>query len=207
MATLAGNSLVQGMRGLLGGLVFRDIRGKTVVTTKPDIPRSRKQTELQRLYRSKFRDASRYAKSMMRDPAMKEFYWKKAKKLKLPNAYTAAITAYMRKTKVESISTKHYTGKAGQSIFIVARKKDFTVGEVNVTITTKAGQEIEKGQATKTSSGEWIYKSTVNTTAPEELTINVDTQDSMGNITHAKRTSANSVFSYYGWKNTPVMAS
>jgi phosphoribosylformylglycinamidine (FGAM) synthase PurS component len=204
MAILAGNSPVQGMRGLLGGLVFRSFRGLTVVTTAPSPPpRSRKQTELQQLYRSKFRDASRYAKALMRDPATKAQYKKKAEKMKLPNAYTAAIAEYMRKTKVESIDTRRYTGKAGGSIAVVARKKDFAVETVQVTITTKAGVEVEKGQAVQNSSGAWIYKSTADTTALEGYIITVDTKDRQGNTTRATHHPGHRPECYHGWKVNP----
>lgn len=206
MATLSGNSPVQGMKGPLGGLVFRSYHGKTVVTTKPSIPRSRKQSECQQVNRSKFRDASRYAKTMMRDDAMKEYYSRKARKMKLPNAYTAAITDYMRKTKVEIISTKHYTGKAGGHIVVVAHKKDFAVAEVHVTVTTKSGQETESGPAIKNASGEWIYKSTINTAVLEEQVIKVDTKDAHGNITHATHRPGYKPSCTYGWRNIPPRA-
>lgn len=49
----------------------------------------------------------------MEDPALKAYYWRKAQKLKLPNAYTAALTDYMRKGKIESVNRKKYTGKIG----------------------------------------------------------------------------------------------
>jgi hypothetical protein len=201
MATLSDNSLVQGMQGSLGGRVFRSYHGKTVVSAKPSITRSRKQSELQQLNRSKFGDASRYAKTMMHDDAMREYYSKKARKMKLPNAYTAAITDYMRKIKVEIISTKHYTGKAAGGIVIVAHKKDFTVSEVHVTVTTKSGQEVERGPAIRNTSGEWIYKSTINCAVLEEQIIKVDTKDSHGNITHATHQPGYKPVCTYSWGN------
>jgi hypothetical protein len=204
MATLSGNSPVQGMKGSLGELVFRSYHGKTVVTTKPSILRSSKQSELQQLNRFKFRDASRYAKTMIRDDAMKEYYSRKAKKMKLPNAYTAAITDYMRKIKVEIISTKHYTGKAGGRIVIVAHKKDFTISEVQVTITTRSGNTIESGRAIRNTSGEWIYKNTINATVLEEQIIKVDTKDSHGNITHATHRPGYKPFCTYSWEDVPL---
>lgn len=201
MAVLAGNSPLQGMRGLVGGLVFRSYEGMTVVAEAPSAPpRSRKRTELQELYLSRFGDASRYATALTRDPVMKALYRKKAKKMKLSNAYTAAVAEYLRKTKVESIDTRRYTGKAGGSIAVVARKKDFVVDSVQVTITTKAGVEVEKGQAVQNSSEKWIYKSTTDTTAMEGCIITVDTKDKQGNTTHARHHPGYEPFCLYGWK-------
>jgi hypothetical protein len=190
---VTNSPLVQGMTGVVGGLLFRNVQGKTVVSTCPsELTRWQKsrQSERQRRNRDRFREASDYAKKMMRDPSMrdmKEYYWQKARKLKLPNGYTAAVADFMRKTKIQSVNTKRYTGKPGSSISITAQKKDFVVQEVNITLTTKEGQEIEKGAATRTTTGEWIYTSTVPVSAPESITILVETRDRMRNKTFATR--------------------
>jgi hypothetical protein len=146
------NSLMQGISGALGTLLFRNVQGRIIVSARPSaLSRSRKlrQSPVQKLNRDRFREASRYAKQMMSDPAMSEHYWQIARKLKLPNGYTAAIADYMRKTKVESVNTKRSLGKAGGRILITARKKDFPIAKINVTLTTKEGKEIEKGRAAK----------------------------------------------------------
>ena len=111
MALLASNSPLQGMRGSLGGLVFRSFNGKTVVSAEPYIRRikPKDQTDRQRQTRSNFKEATQYAKKILRDDRMREHYQRQARKLKLPNAYTAAITEYMRKNK--PANTTH-TGKA-----------------------------------------------------------------------------------------------
>ncbi len=82
--------------------MFRVIDGKTVVSAynKPDKRKmKRRETELQRLYRSRFAEASRYAKEVLRDIDTYEYYKRKAKKLGVGSAYTAVITDFMRKGK------------------------------------------------------------------------------------------------------------
>lgn len=196
MATLASKSLIQGMRGMLGGLVFRTVGDRTIVSYRPSFPRSRKESPLQHLNRSRFRDASRYAHAMMRDKAKKEYYWQKARQMKLPNAYTAAITDFMRNIRIQSIDPGQHTGNGGGKIVIEAHKKNFAVDQVNVTIATKAGLEIETGKAVRNASGKWIYKC-VNITDQKELVIIAGAMDHLGKTTFAKHISGDKPFAYY----------
>jgi hypothetical protein len=110
----------------------------------------------------KFREATLYAKGAMKDPVKKEFYWKRAKKLKLPNAYTAAITDYMRKAEIKKIDTKAYHGNAGDKITIDAVKKGFPIAEMSVTLLDKNGQRIESGNAVQNNTGQWVYRTTMS---------------------------------------------
>jgi hypothetical protein len=122
MAFVNTNPLVNGLSGMLGNtLVFKNYYGKTIVASRPRSPK--KQSESQKANRSKFRDATLWARAELRDPARKTYYQKKARQLKLPNAYTAAITDYMRKptvTKATSANKTTYT----------VQKKDFALKQV-----------------------------------------------------------------------------
>jgi hypothetical protein len=135
----------------------------------------------------------------MRDTAKKEYYWQKAREMKLPNAYTAAITDFMRNTRIHSIDISRYTGKAGGSIVIDAHRKNFTIGEVNVTIGTKTGLEIESGKAVRNNSGKWVYKCTVNTVDPKELIIVAGAMDFLGKTMHARYSSDGKPIGIRGW--------
>ena len=196
MAILTNNSPIQGMRGMLGRLVFRTVGDRTIVSCRPSFPRSRKESPLQNLNRSRFREASQYAHAMMRDTAKKEYYWQKAREMKLPNAYTAAITDFMRKIRIQSIDASRDTGNAGGSIVIEAHKKNFTVNEVNVTLATKAGLEIETGKAVRNAAGKWIYKP-VNIAGQKALVIIAGAMDHLGKTTFAKHVSGDKPFAYY----------
>ena len=118
-------------RGGLGKVVcFKQMYGKTVMTNYPrkvEIPRE-KQSAAQRGTRDNFRDASAYAKQVLKDPAQKAYYEKKKKQLGLYSAYQAAITDYMRKLRLESVNMKKYTGKVGGQIMMTVRKKDSEPG-------------------------------------------------------------------------------
>jgi hypothetical protein len=109
MATIKNNSLTAGLRGMIGDtIVFRQVRGKTIMSNRPRKPQY--QSELQRVNRLRFREATAFARSAMRDPEKKEYFRRQARKLRLPNAYTAAITAYLRKTNVNGATPVNYNG-------------------------------------------------------------------------------------------------
>ena len=126
MAIIACNPLINGLSGMLGKtVVFKNLRGKTIMANRPARPQ--KQSEQQRTNRSRFKAATAFAKAAMLDPDKKAYYWKKAKKLKLPNAYTAAITDYMRKP-VMTVLSKSPNG----DVHAVVSKKDFPLKKVEV---------------------------------------------------------------------------
>src|SRR5918995_4808093 len=101
MATVVNNDLVRGFRGKFGNdVVFKTMRGKTFASPPARRPVKKKESEAQRNTRSTFRKAAEWAQITLLNPEKKTYYQQRAKALKLPNAYTAAITDYMRKPKV-----------------------------------------------------------------------------------------------------------
>lgn len=135
MAILKNNMLVKGFSGKVGDMiVFRNLRGKTILSNKAKPPK--KQSDLQKANRSKFREASCYAKRILRtDPEKKIYYQKMAKKLKLPNAYTAAIADYMRSVKVEELKINKREGQATYQIY----KNNFRITNADVQVHDEAG--------------------------------------------------------------------
>jgi len=132
MATVAHNPIINGLSGMLGKtIVFKNFGNKTIVAsyTKP-----KKQSARQKENRSKFRDASCWAKFILEDPERKAYYQKKARKLHLPNAYTAAIADYMRKPTVEKLN-----GRQGTTTFRVY-KKDFSIAKTEVNLVSANGE-------------------------------------------------------------------
>ena len=180
MATVTFNAITKGFAGSLGNLVFRQVYGKTIVTGKPRMPR--KQSEQQRQNRLKFKHASAWAKSTVSNPEKKAYYTRMAKKLKLPNAYTAAISDYMRKGDIKEIDTRFYKGKAGDIIRIKTHKKDFVVNTVKLTLYDDAGNVIESANATA-KNGYFLYKA--STTLPEKIPVklHVSLPDHRMNVT------------------------
>lgn len=125
MATVSNNIILKGFRGRLGDmLVFKTMRGKTHVSMPARKPDKKKESAAQRNTRVTFRQATEWAHRILLDPEQKAYYQKRAKAMKLPNAYTAAITDYMRKPNISK--TQH-----GETITYRIAKRDFKLKGVN----------------------------------------------------------------------------
>jgi hypothetical protein len=79
------------------------VYGKTVVSRRPGKQDPAKQSEARKKTRSNFKEASAWAKSVLRDPQRKEYYKQRAREWDLTNAYIAAIKDYIR----NPVVTKH----------------------------------------------------------------------------------------------------
>ncbi|MBT1703239.1 hypothetical protein [Chryseosolibacter indicus] len=154
MATIRLNPMVKEMRGKLGGIMFRKVNGTTILSVKPSTPK--KQSEQQKANRDKFKEATVYAKFITKDPQKKAYYQQKAKKLKVSNAYTAAITEYMRKGEIKEITVKKTNNKPGKTIGIKVSKKDFNVNKVRVTMVDENGFVLATSLADKKSSNDFM---------------------------------------------------
>ena len=180
MAVVKDNVFINGISGKLGKqLVFKHWNGKTFVCvkSKPTTKESLKQKE----NRSKFKKASIFARIMMDDPAKKAEYKKIAKELKLPNAYTAAVTEYMRKPDIQEVDTTNYSGKANEEIKVKVKKKGFEVEEVQVIIMDKEGKVVEEGKAKKGVANHWIYSTLVDLVERESLQIIIRAKERTNN--------------------------
>jgi hypothetical protein len=181
MARSINNILTKGLSGMIGKqIVFRTWNGKTFISVAPKKPK--KQSAVQKENRSKFKRATTYAKSMMKDPVKKAEYKEIAKELQLPNAYTAAITDYMRNPQIEALDLASYSGKADEEIKVTARKKGFEIQEVEVTIVDQNGEAIEEGRAVKGLDNEWIYRTTTNNEEKGPAKFLIKVRDRTGNI-------------------------
>ena len=181
MAQSINNILTKGLSGMVGGqIVFRSWKGKTFVSVAPKKPK--KQSLLQKENRSRFRMATAFAKRMMKDPAKKIEYKALADKMNLPNAYTAAITEYMRKPEINEVDTTGYSGKEKEEIKVSATKKGFELQEVEVVIIDKDGVIIENGKASLGSDLIWTYRTTSAMEEKEGVQFLIKARDRTGNV-------------------------
>jgi hypothetical protein len=181
MARSTNNLLTKGLSGMVGKqIVFRTWNGKTFISVAPKRPK--KQSPIQKENRTKFKRATIYAKSMMKDPVKKAEYKEIARKLQLPNAYTAAITDYMRNPQIEELDLATYSGKADEEIKVTVSKKWFEIQEVEVIAVGKNGEVIEEGKAKKGLANVWTY--TMNNDIEEKETAKflIRVRDKTGNI-------------------------
>jgi hypothetical protein len=128
---IATSSLHRGFRGATGDFLFRTYNGKTVVSPRP-VYRNETNTEARRKARDHFRDATFYAHNAMERVKERSYYTQKAKQLKLPNAYTAAITDYLRKAKARTITRSGFAARKGEVIWIRVSKSVFRINRIVV---------------------------------------------------------------------------
>ncbi len=154
MAIIKNNPIIDGISGMLGkSIVFKQVRGKTVMCNRP--PKPSTESDQQKENRDRFRKASQWAKTILLDPDQKAYYQKKARKLKLPNAYTAAIANYMRSAKVMQVNQY-----ADKTTFVI-EKKGFDLAQVDIVVSNGAGEK-EMRTLPKGESFFWLHPSELN---------------------------------------------
>ena len=161
MAIVKNNVIIEGVSGKIGNHVFKQVRGKTIICNPA--PKPQKQSEPQKETRDRFRKASEWAKNILLDADQKTYYLKKAKKLKLPNAYTAAIADYMRSAKVMEVN--QYDDK---TTFVI-HKKGFDVNKIDVVVSKDSG-ETETRTLPRGESNFWLHSSELHAGAVVMIT-------------------------------------
>jgi hypothetical protein len=165
MAIVATNIIIDGLSGKLGrSLVFRTLHGKTFVSQAARKPDKKKETPAQRETRSNFREATEWARTILRDPEKKAYYKQRARVLKLPNAYTAAITAYMRKPKIVK------TRQRGTVMYSID-KPGFFLRDVNTVIIQANGKQPRL--VTRKENNTWFVTYTSNGCTDSSLALTI----------------------------------
>lgn len=179
MAVVVGNSPLKDLSGSIDELVFKRYKDKTVVTRKPTRKR-KKNSPLQQLRCDKFKDAARYARTVLRDPVKREHYRKLAVKLKKHCAYNVIISEYMLSINLETKGAKP-SGKGKTRIVLTATKKAFKVKQVEMKITSPTGNPLATGAARQINSTDWVY--TPDIPLPQTCTLVVTATDALNQTT------------------------
>jgi hypothetical protein len=154
MAIVKNNAIIEGISGMVGkSIVFKQVRGKTIMCNRP--PKPSTESDQQKENRDRFRKASQWAKTVLQDPEQKAYYQKKAHKLKLPNAYTAAIADYMRSAKVKQVNQY-----ADRTTFFI-QKKDFDLAQIDIVV-NKDSDKKETRTLPKGESFFWLHPAELN---------------------------------------------
>jgi hypothetical protein len=151
MAISRNNPLTKGASGMIGNsIVFRTWNGKTYMYNRPSKPKT--QSAAQKENRTKFSRAVAFSKKMMAVPEKKAEYTEIAKRENLPNAYTAAVTEYMRKPEILEVDQS-----SDKEIKVIAKKKGFAIKEVEVVLIGETGEVIQEGTAVRGLADDWIF--------------------------------------------------
>ena len=162
MARVKKNVLTQGLSGKLGKqLVFRQVGERTIVASLPG-PWVKPFTEPQQVHHQQFKEAIKYAKSVIADPEKKAGY--KAAAINGMSAFNFAVSDYMNLPVILELDLSGYTGEIGSSIRIKAID-NFKVVSVSVSIFKADDTLVETGQAIRSSNGlDWFYTSAYQNT-------------------------------------------
>ena len=94
MAKATNQSILRGIEGKVGDLVMRTINNRTVVAKAPKRRTKKSLREVEN--HTVFQSAAAFAVEAMRNPKLKIHFKNVAKKRRLPNAYTAALSVKLK---------------------------------------------------------------------------------------------------------------
>jgi hypothetical protein len=185
MARAKLNPTIEELRGAIGEIVFKRVRGKIIATKKPVFSKEQKPSAKQLANRQRFREAAAYAKVAQKDPVLRPIYEPVARQRQVA-VYTVALRDHRNAPKIKHIYLWGYQGQPGEQIAIQA-KDDFGLAELQVRLTTPDGTVVEGGQALedKPHSGFWLYTTTVAAVAGSTLRVEVEGADYAGNRVRA----------------------
>jgi hypothetical protein len=179
MAHSRTNLITLGFSGKLGNqVIFRNINGQTVMSNFPG-RKHKKAVGKQVETCHRFREASQYAKAVLKNPEMLAAYRAKAKTGQ--TAYNVAVADYLTSPVVTGIDTSTYHGHAGDKITVSA-KDNFRVKEVIVMIMGPVGEKLEQGACIPgVSEVHWHYTAQTNMENTSGLTARAFVKDYPGN--------------------------
>ena len=200
MATLSPSSILYGASGKLGGVVFRQVNGKTVVQAANES--NVKRSALQLMFNDKMRMASAHAKAALRDPVVRAHYEKKMKRLNVSSPYTAACTDFLRNGCIDKVDTSKYD--KGQ-IVVMASKADLGFEEVTVKLSTQKDGQVIKGKAVRKEHGLWLFRRTALGAWPslEDAIITIEARDKTGNVTRVVQEREKVIEKFHDWPGAP----
>ena len=167
---------IAGFSGAMGEIVFADQGKRTVAYMKTHYAPSEAQVNWQ----ERWKEAAAYAKSVMGDPAKREFYQVIALEKDIP-LFALAMGDFLNLPSFESLDYEQYQGKVGDPILIRA-KDDKGLASVEVTLRKTDGALIEKGMAVESGlrSGYWVYTATQAVVAGTDIFIEAVGMDHAG---------------------------
>ncbi len=174
---------MRGASGALGDeLVFRQRAGKTIISLPP-VFQADNPTASQQEVRTRFQEATAYAKAALANSATKAAYAAKANAAQTP--YNLALADYFKPPTIQKAEAQNFSGSPGDTIRIHATD-DFKVQSVHVQIMDETGNTLEDGPATASaeSADTWTY--TLAKAQPAAAKAKVTASDLPGNQTSAE---------------------
>ena len=173
------NPTIEEYRGSVGKLVFKKYKGRTIVAKKPVRTKEPGPAELAR--REHFKEAVAYAKSVLADPAAREFY-KPISFQRDISIYALAVGDFLKKPTIKPLDLTKYKGQIGDPISIRATD-DIGLADLDVKLVSDQGTLIEQGKAVEigVGSGKWTYTATASVALGSDIFIELSGVDHAGN--------------------------
>ena len=178
MAQTRTNIMLLGSFGKLGGYVVRRWGNKAVISLPPST-KHRKWSKLQKANRLTFKEAMAYARRVLSDPEVWNYYKKKRRGKQ--TVWNCAVADFMLKPTIDVIDVSEYEGAKGDEIVVVANDK-YAVGSVIVSIVNAQGLEIESGPAIHDWTPGWRYTAKMKNRTWKGCRVNVEVHDVPGNV-------------------------
>lgn len=180
MAKVNYNVVTHGVSGKIGDLLqFRQRNGKTIIAKIA--ARSGKFTLAQQQVRDKFRQAAAYARSALKNPAIREIYESRAGGE--ITAFNIAIKDFFTSPVISGVDLAAYIGDTGNPI-TVTTTDDCKVMEVKVQVFESNGNLLEEGLATQQGEQDaWVYTASAFNSKPSGSRVVVQVRDMPGNTT------------------------
>ena len=148
---------IQGFRGRIGNMIFRQLPdGTTIVTEAPPKKNSRqkkrakeKRSPAQKAHNNRFQEATFYARWAART---RPIYAELAVAAPMKTAYNFALSDWFKPPKVERIERK-------EGCIRVKARDNIRVNRVKVTILDSEGCELAAGEAVREEGDWWVFVS------------------------------------------------
>lgn len=133
--------------GKLGTLIFKQVKGQTIITRAPAKPR--KESEKQKEQRESFREAIVYSRRARKNPEINALYTAiAAASPRSLTAHNVAVTDYLARPVITAVNAEGYTGKAGETL-VITTTHPVKVVSLKVQLLTYVGVVVEEGIATE----------------------------------------------------------
>jgi len=180
MARVTRNSLLRGISGKLGGLVFRQVGDQTIVSAAAAKENRKPRSPKQQAQLDKFAAATRYARAQMQDPAAAALYATGIDE-RHAGAYNVAVADYLHAPVITAVDCPAYPGQPDQPIRVWATD-NFGVTAVTIRMLTSEGVALETGAAIQQPDGYWQYLPRQASAVVPGTTLQVHAIDRPGNV-------------------------
>lgn len=155
MAKVDFDNSIAGFRGKIGGFIYREQNGQTVVLGK--YARKDRPSAAQKKGRTRFRAALDYARGVLADPLRRERYRRLAAERKQP-LNSLLIANFLNPPTIDQVDLSAFTGRVGSVVRVLAADP-IAVAGVTVTARDAAGTVLESGAA-ESDHDIWVYRCT-----------------------------------------------